>query len=86
MIYFLSPAHESAAAIAAALSLFLLFSDALPLGAAGHAGDRQIFYFPRNPLQNVIRLAIIWLKNKNAAVCGCANTHIPEQVFAPPTQ
>ena len=86
MIYFLSPAHESAAAIAAALSLFLLFSDALPLGAAGYVGDRQIFYFPRNPLQNVIRLAIIWLKNKNAAVCGCANTHIPEQVFAPPTQ
>ena len=40
----------------------------------------------QNPLLFHSVPVIINLKNKNAAACGCANTHKPAQVLDPPTQ
>jgi hypothetical protein len=37
-------------------------------------------------LKAMENIAIIQLKNKNAAAYGCANTHMPAQVSLPPTQ
>ena len=41
---------------------------------------------PASLLQYGIFPAIIVMKNKNAAVPGCANTRKPAQVSRPPTQ
>ena len=42
--------------------------------------------FLQNDLKAMENIAIIQLKNKNAAAYGCANTHMPAQVSLPPTQ
>ena len=42
--------------------------------------------FLQNDLKATENIAIIRLKNKNAAAYGCANTHMPAQVLPPPTQ